>query len=208
MLQTARGLCEAIDGAKIAYMQSDEISILVTDWSSLDTQPWFDYRIQKVASVTSSLATALFNEAKNQTMFEVRGSMVEGAKVPSALFDCRAFNVPAHEVVNYFLWRQQDATRNSIQGLAQANFSHRQLHGKNNNVMQEMLFSEKGINWNDCPTGQKRGFCVVNRETMEKAVVRGELVPVVRSRWEVDEEIPVFSQDRDYIQSLVDQGVR
>jgi len=197
MLYTAVEACKAIDGARLGYVQSDEISILVTDWASLETQPWFDYRVQKLASVTAALATAAFNEEKNRAVFDIRGEKVPGSKLPRAIFDCRAFNVPHHEVVNYFLWRQQDATRNSVSGLAQTHFSHKRLRGKSGKEMQEMLFSEKGINWNDCPTGQKRGFCVIR--------IADPLI-IERSVWKVDEDIPVFSQDRRYIQDLVDQG--
>jgi tRNA(His) 5'-end guanylyltransferase len=221
MLRTAESLCRGIDGAKLAYVQSDEISILVTDWASLSTQSYFGYRTQKVVSVVASTATAAFNKEKNSRNFLLRGQEVAGSYLPPAIFDCRAFNVPPHEVVNYFIWRQQDATRNSVSSLAQANFSHKSLQNKGSGAMQEMLFAEKGINWNDCPTGQKRGFCVVKKtQTVSrdslltppsfawkaKADARGGDT-VERSYWSVDEDIPVFTQDRAYIQDLLTEGV-
>ena len=216
MLQTAVKLCEGIDGAKLAYVQSDEISVLVTDWASLGTQAYFDYRIQKTASVVASMATAVFNSEKDARDFEVDGKTVTGGYFPSALFDCRAFNVPMHEVANYFIWRQQDATRNSVSSLAQANFSHKRLQNLNCGAMQELLFTEKGINWNDCPTGHKRGYCVTRKVYQDREITnvagwlgrkeRGILAPVTRHKWEVDNDIPVFTQDRDYIQALLEEG--
>lgn len=75
------------------------------------------------------------------------------------MFDARAFTVPIEEVNNCLLWRQQDATRNSIQALAQSLYPHKELQGINTKALQDKMFSEKGINWNDLPTKQKRGSC-------------------------------------------------
>jgi tRNA(His) 5'-end guanylyltransferase len=76
--------------------------------------------------------------------------------------------MPKEDVCNYFLWRQQDATRNSIQGLGQAYFSHKQMHGLNNNKVQDKLMVEKNINWNNVPTMFKRGTCVVKDKSEER----------------------------------------
>lgn len=184
MLATAQALCSEIAGCKIAYVQSDEISLLLTDYENRDTQGWFDYDLQKLVSVSASLAGARFTIERG---------------VPAA-FDSRAWNLPAHEVVNCFIWRQQDATRNSILGLAQAHFSHKQLQGKNVSQLQDMLMEEKGVNWNDCATIQKRGACVV-KEQFEHVGESGEVA--IRSRWVVDREIPVFTADKTYINRLV-----
>jgi hypothetical protein len=106
-----------------------------------------------------------------------------------AHFDARAFTIPDPvEVENYFIWRQQDAVRNSIQGLAQAHFSAKQLHGVNTSAAQELLFQEKGINWNDTPAYWKRGRC---------AVYHGE------AGWSIDRETPTFTQDRDYLRRMI-----
>ena len=151
MWDAAKHLCMNIQGAKLAYIQSDEISVLVTDYEQRNTEGWFDYQIQKMASVAASLATGAFYKKFMFNFPDYNG-------IPA--FDARVYNVPIHEVNNYMIWRQQDATRNSISSLAQANFSHKQLHGVDCDAMQEMLFSQKGINWNDdCPTEQKRGVC-------------------------------------------------
>ena len=110
-----------------------------------------------------------------------------------AYFDARVFNLPKEEVTNYFIWRQNDATRNSIQSLAQANFSQKQIHSMNNSQLQDKLHEEKGINWNDCKTVEKRGSCVIH--VFDKSINR--------SKWIIDEEIPIFTQNRDYIENIL-----
>lgn len=201
MKAAAVDLCEQIQGCQVAYVQSDEITLLLIDYQSIKTQGWFEYEVQKMCSVAASVATHAFFEAW-------RGWHPERISV-RPYFDCRAWNLPREEVVNCFIWRQQDATRNSISGLAQAHFSHKELHQKNQVQMQDMLHG-KGINWNDCPIPQKRGVCVV-RETYKMTREGLTRVPevqaeeVTRSRWVVDEAIPVFTQDRWYIQRWVDQ---
>jgi len=183
MWETARYLCDQISGCRVAYVQSDEISLLLVDYQSIGTQGWFDYEVQKLVSVSASMAAAVFARE-----YEYGGL---------AAFDARAWSLPPGEVVNYFIWRQQDATRNSVSGLAQAHFSPKELHGKNGAAMQDMLMS-KGINWNDCPIPQKRGVCV----TREVYTVPAEdgFGFVDRHRWKVDESIPIFTEDREYIE--------
>jgi tRNA(His) 5'-end guanylyltransferase len=118
------------------------------------------------------------------------------------MFDARCFSIPKEEVCNYFIWRQQDATRNSIQMVGQANFSHKELQNKSCDKIQDMLMLEKNINWNDFETVKKRGSCctktgkhtVVNLQTNEQ---------VERLTWEIDTEIPIFTQDRNYVERFV-----
>lgn len=186
MWETARHLCEEIQGCQVAYVQSDEITLLLVDYQTIKTQGWFEYEVQKMCSVAAGMASVQFSEWLNT----------------AGIFDCRAWNLPREEVVNCFVWRQQDATRNAIQMLGQSKFSHRQLHGKSCPVIQEMLFQEHGINFNDCPIPQKRGACIV-KETYTMQVVASD-EPVTRTRWVVDEAIPIFTQDRSYIQRFVD----
>lgn len=178
MRQTAEDLVAGIQGAKVAYGQSDEISILVTDYDTLTTDAWFGYGVQKMVSIASSIATASFNRAvvaRNWTMQEDPKNW--------AMFDARAFTLPREEVTNYFIWRQQDASRNSVQMLARSEFSHKECHGKSCVELQDMLMLAHGINWNNTPTIFKRGFCV--------------------SRDGYDPEIPVFTQDREYLENFV-----
>jgi tRNA(His) guanylyltransferase len=169
MLVTAQALCKEIQGCKMGYWQSDEISLLICDYDKITTDAWFDYRLQKMCSIAASLASVTFSKRFERT----------------GLFDARFFNVPESDVANYFLWRQKDAERNSLQMLAQSHFSPKQLHGKKAPDLHEMLH---GIdrNWNDLPIWQKRGAAIVKE---------------FEGGWDWDENTPVFSQERDYIES-------
>jgi tRNA(His) guanylyltransferase len=202
MDQTAAVLCKEIGGAKFAFVQSDEISILITDFDNLQTQAWFDNNIQKMVSVSASVATAHFNQFRQRR----ETNDVWGMKL--AYFDSRVFQLPnKSEVENYFIWRQQDSTRNSILSAAQALYSHKQLEGKNTSELQEMIF-EKGINWNDYTGGCKRGRIIVKEEyDLEVEQVHiGGADPVMgvakRTRW-TRKEPPIFTQDRQFISDLI-----
>lgn len=173
MDRTAEALCEEAQGAVFAFVQSDEISVLLHNYKRLQSEPWFDNELQKIVSVAASTAAAEFGERWGQ-----------------AAFDARAFVLPEAEVANYFIWRQQDATRNSIQMATRAVYSHAQVDDKNTSEMQEMLHA-KGINWNDYPIGCKRGRAVV-RETYERS-------GVMRHRW-VTADPPIFTADRRFIE--------
>jgi tRNA(His) guanylyltransferase len=172
----AEALCAEISGSVFAYTQSDEISVLAVDFTSAGTQPWFGGEVQKWCSVAASVATATLNARRPGRL---------------AMFDARVFTVsdPA-EVAAYFIWRQRDAVRNSISMAAQAAFPHKQLHGVNSAQAQEMLWSEKGINWNDYPDGCKRGRVTVRasgeREVTftHKRTQVEETVIAMRSWWE------------------------
>lgn len=200
MNETAKYLCKHIQGCQIAYIQSDEISLLLKNYQSLETQSWYDNNLQKMVSVAASMAGAIFtmNSAK------IWQNVGQGNTVKPAFFDCRAFLLPEEEVNNYYLWRQQDATRNSVQMLARCLYSHKECTDKNNSELQEMCF-QKGINWNDCPIPQKRGRCIIKTTTTKIGFnpKTGEQLPSERSEWVVDNQIPVFSQEREYINKLV-----
>ena len=189
---TAIELCHQVQGCQIAYIQSDEISLLLNNFKTYDTQSWFDNNIQKVASVAAAIASATFTANSGKIWY--------GAIKP-ATFDARAFILPKEEVCNSLIWRQQDATRNSIQMLARSLYSHKECNDKVNSELQEMIF-QKGKNWNDCPTSQKRGRCVVKQTVEVKSLnpITKEEAVATRSSWVVDNEIPIFSQDREYIE--------
>jgi tRNA(His) guanylyltransferase len=190
MWQTAIDLCMKIEGCKVAYCQSDEISLLLTDDENIETQAWFDKNIQKMVSVSASIATVAFNSSLNEYSYGL-----EPYYNCVGYFDSRVFVLPKEEVCNYFIWRQRDATRNSIQMIGQDSFSQKELHGKKCSDIQEMLFSQKSINFNDLPVPQKRGICCI-KQNFEKN-------GAIRSQWVVDENIPVFTQDREYIEKYV-----
>ena len=198
----AMALCREMSGARLAYGQSDEYSFLFTDFENVDSQMWFNGNIQKIASVSASIFTAHFAEAS--ALLKAKYSV---PKV--ALFDSRVFVIPSRlDVINYFVWRQQDASRNSLSMLAASHFSHKQLHGKKAADMHDMLHGI-GINWNNERTGFKRGR-VIKRMVVERPVsythkVTKEVISKVVSEptWVVDEEIPVFTQDYSYLDALV-----
>lgn len=184
MAETTQFLCQEIQGARVGFTQSDEISILLTDYATRQTEAWFDGNVQKIVSVSASLATARFNECRPLGRL--------------AFFDSRVFTIPEDiEVINYFLWRQRDATRNSISMLAQAHFSAKRLHGLSTGQMQELLWSEKGINWNDEEPRFKRGTIVVPRWKTEevkytdKRDQQEHVTETQRRRW-VAEAAPDF----------------
>lgn len=202
-----RTLCENIQGCVLGYTQSDEITLVLIDYQKLTTDAWFDYNVQKICSVAASMATLIFNRRFQEQIVELsyNGKLDDDELTSSykrslktgAMFDARCFNIPKEEVTNCILWRQQDATRNSISSAGQAHFSHKQLEGLNSNQIQELLFQEKGINWNDYPTKFKRGSCCIKKyhQTMNQTL---------RSYWFIDNEIPIFKgEDREYIEKLI-----
>lgn len=196
MWDAAKALCAELQGARIAYVQSDEITVLLVDYDRPAQQAWFDYELQKMVSVSASIATAAFNLA-------LRSHFPDAEEFGTALFDSRAWNLPLEEVGNCFIWRQQDASRNSVSMLAQSKFSHKQLHGKNTSEMQDMLMKEHGINWNDCMVVQRRGACIRRVDYFVDVPEEFGGGQQQRTRWDVDTDIPVFTQDRGYIESLV-----
>jgi tRNA(His) guanylyltransferase len=216
MTDTARALMADITGAKIAYIQSDEISVLVTDYDKLSSEPWFGKNSQKVCSVSASVATMAFN---NNIRAYVDSGLPAEFFPTEATFDSRAYCVPREDVTNYFVWRQRDAEKNSISMLAQYHFSHKQLHGKSGSDKQDMLMREHGVNWNEIDTWKKRGWCVdrkVVTMTYAEFIEQGGVVrtrtpsvdidpdtPVTRTNLDPDWEIPIFTKDRDYIERFV-----
>lgn len=221
MQETMRHLCESIQGCVFGYTQSDEITLILVDYQTLDTDGWFDYNIQKVVSIAAASATLIFNRAlydavseylqtdkvkadlhsKDPAVKERTKKYVETLKnavIKGGMFDARCFNLPKEEVANCLLWRQNDATRNSIESVGQAYFSAKQLHEKSCKMIQDMLLTEKNINWNNYPTMLKRGCCCVKVSTQEDNS---------RQRWIIDREIPIFKgEGRNYINSRIYVG--
>lgn len=223
MNSTAAYLCNNIQGAKFAYVQSDEISILITDFDDIMTDMWFDGNLQKMASVSASLATSEFNKLRlNRILKTVDLSTDELIfdKIPnfkSAQFDARVFQIPQPvEVENYFIWRQQDATKNSISCVAQSLYSHKELEGKNGDQKQEMIF-QKGVNWNDYSSREKRGGFIerveyevseVNPHAGISKMGTGPGVSLkfqtstIRKKWEAV-ECPIFTQEREFLKKRI-----
>ena len=223
MQETAKYMCENIQGAKFAYVQSDEITIILVDYDTLETDCWFNYRTDKLCSISASMATMAFNRVfvknvdewgrltfpnwdEGGTNEEVDVDLLklndayQRAIGKGAMFDARCFNIPKEEVTNLIYWRQLDATRNSIQMVGQANFSHKELQNKSCNDIQDMLHEQKGINWNDYPTVCKRGSaCIYTEyENIDGSHYLG---------WVIDKEMPILKgEKREYVDRLVYVG--
>lgn len=222
MQNTMKYLCENIQGCVLGYTQSDEISLVLTDYAELTTDAWFGNNLQKMCSVSASMATLAFNKAFNDNIVKyidshfdtdcgVTKDLAEYTKIlinarkKGAMFDSRVFTIPKEEVCNYFIWRQQDATRNSIQSVGQANFSDKELHKKSTKDIQDMLMTQKGINWNNYVTTLKRGSCCIKADDSltEYDEVGNICGYTQRSKWVIDNEIPIFIQDRSYVEKLI-----
>lgn len=220
MQQTTLKLCQEIQGCVFGYTQSDEITLVLVDYNDINTDAWFDYSVQKMCSVASSMCTLYFNKI----FAEIASAKIESFKFElgcvkdeedesgvyrdnlkhyiktyekaidkGAMFDARVFNIPVEEVTNCILWRQQDATRNSISSLSQSKFSAKELHGKSSSQMQDMLMEKYGINWNNLTIPEKRGTAVYKR-TIDDV-----------TEWIVDYQMPILKgEDRDYVEHLVE----
>jgi len=178
-------LCKEITGAVFAYLQSDEISVLIAD-PNPQSQPWFGGVVQKQVSIAAATATMAFNDRHDERTYGY------------GTFDARVFTLPGiEEVMNYFIWRQHDCIRNSISMAAQAHFGAKRLRSKNMAQMREML-AEKGIVWDRYSDGIKlgrimtrksgeRGSPFIDRRTGQETVVLA-----VRHWWEI-EDAPYFT---------------
>ena len=208
MQKTMLALCKNIQGCVLGYTQSDEITLILVDYKKLTSDAWFDYEVQKMCSIAASMATNYFNKAftkeveKWSTQHDkslLRGDIQDNfedikyyatlinCRDEGAMFDARCFNIPKEEVANLIYWRQLDATRNSIEMVARAFFSHKECEHKNCSVLQDMLMNIHGVNWNNYPTMYKRGSCAIKDDG-----------------WHIDYEIPIFKgENRAYIESRI-----
>ena len=213
MQETTLELCKNIQGCVFGYTQSDEITLILVDYNDIDVSAWYDYEVQKMCSVVASMATLYFNrifrgkvnEFSQKHFLPMNDPKTYGEELSTSIrnifnaynkslelgaqFDARCFNVPISDVCNMVLWRQKDAERNSINSLGQAWFKHQELQGKSTNQVQDMLFKEYGINWNNLSTVEKRGTAVIKNEN---------------DKWFIDTEMPILiGEGRDYIESRI-----
>lgn len=206
MDQTAVALCKNLAGAVCAYVFSDEISVLMTDFANPQTDALYDGNIQKIVSIAASMTTAHFNRNRVARA----GYHFNNTDMEMAMFDGRTFIIPDRDfVVKYFQWRQMDATRNSISSACRSVFSHREMDGKNIKEQQAMLLT-KDINWNDYSVGAKRGRLIVKRQ--EQMAIDPEMHPkyraaiegqtVMRGVWKI-EEPPIFTKDAEILLSII-----
>ena len=216
MQDTMQYLCENVEGCVLGYTQSDEITLVLCDYKKLTSEAWFDNNIQKIVSVSASMATLAFNKffeinvkglykgTLENSPYVAKKSWSVEPECKCAMFDSRVFNIPKEEVNNCLLWRQQDATRNSIEALAQSLYPSKAIEGINTKKLQDKMFTEKDVNWNDLPTHLKRGSCCRKVKDIKSVQTKdGIVVDVERTKWFVDTEIPIFSQDPDYVNSKI-----
>lgn len=219
MQETMKYLCANIQGCVVGYTQSDEITLVLIDYKNLDSCAWFDYNVQKMASVAASMATYKFNKTfaeavdgyiESLNMFadsQIDTDYIETllrARDAGALFDARVFNIPKEEVTNCIYWRQQDAVRNSIQAMGQAHFSQKQLQGKNTKEIKEMLLHKCGIDWDNLPIYKQRGSCCFKYTEVDYTKLNNKDGGVFVSYWFIDKKIPLFlKEDRSYIDDLI-----
>lgn len=214
MQYTAMGLANEIQNVKFIYSQSDEISLLLTDWDNPNTDTWYGYRVQKMTSVSASIATVKFNQAVMKVIAKYKDILSEPVVVYrdgkfyraddisslenkelkwaiwenkqfKAIFDSRAFNLPMEEVSNYFLYRYRDAKRNSIQALAQSEFSQKQLANVSCPEMIAMVKEKTGLDYNKLSSVQKVGFAIYKDDN---------------GNWLLDKEVPDIYENREYVE--------
>lgn len=231
MQKTMKYLCENIQGCVFGYTQSDEITLILVDYQKFTSDAWFDYEVQKLTSVSASMATMAFNKYFSENVEDVikynstHDSLVErkeglldnyiSAVEKGACFDARCFNIPKEEVTNLIYWRQLDATRNSIQMVGQANFSHDELQNKTCDMIQDMLMTKYGINWNNFTIPCKRGTACIRVGAKVTENIKREPQPfgedkitttVIEERpiWIIDRNMPILKgEDRKYVDDLI-----
>ena len=239
--RTMKYLCENIQGCVFGYTQSDEITLILVDYQKFTSSAWFDYEVQKICSISASMATMAFNRFFAQEVdkwgveifglewYEGGTNDPEVANSPEwklaeiyskaidkgAMFDARCFNIPKEEVTNLIYWRQLDATRNSIQMVGQAHFSHNELQDKTCNMIQDMLMTKYGINWNDFTTPCKRGTACIRAGKKVTENIKREPQPFGEDRvtttiieerpiWVIDKNMPILKgEDRKYVDDLI-----
>ena len=193
MHETMLDLCRNIQGAVFGYTQSDEISILLIDYLNLDSCAWFDNEVQKICSVSASMCTLSFNRHFSMGVENTANDSAEHlarlkAVEKGGMFDSRCFNIPREEVTNYFLSRQNDASRNSVQMVGQYYFQQKELHGKSGNDIQNMLLTQHDVNWNNYTIPEKRGVACYKTE----------------HGWILDDSMPILKENgRNYVERLL-----
>jgi tRNA(His) guanylyltransferase len=196
MTYTTSALYSEVQTCVYAYCQSDEISLLLKDYTKLETQSWFGGNIQKICSIAASIATMNFN--KHRLDFGQRHKRL--LDCGNGMFDARVFNLPKEDVVNYFIWRQKDAIRNSVNALGQAYFSHNQLQGKSQSEVLAML-GEIDIDWYKTVDPEyQRGFSVYKSGPARFMGVDVEYAIGANLR------IPIFTENREHISQFLEEG--
>lgn len=223
MDKTMYQLCENIQGCVFGYTQSDEITLILNDYKTFETSAWFDYEVQKICSIAASMTTAYFNrnffnevdsfyefindenfrEEKLKEYYFIDNydmalklyDKYYKAIEKMAMFDARCFNIPESDCTNCIVWRQQDASRNSVEMVGRTYFSDKELFKKNCSNIQNMLMEKHNVNWNKFPVRYKRGCACYKMNVTENETER--------SKWVVDYHMPIITQDREYVEKWI-----
>lgn len=204
MQLTMLELCKNIQGCVFGYTQSDEISLVLIDYQSLFTQPFFENNIQKVCSISASMATLYFNKFFKEIIDKEKKkyyNLIENVEIykkkfenydrkieKGAMFDSRCFNITKEEVANYIFWRQDDAKRNSVQMLGRSYFSDKQLYKKGQSEIKRILKEEKNVSWEDLEEFYKYGSCSYKKD----------------GNWIIDYSMPIIrNEDRDFVEKHI-----
>lgn len=216
MQKTTEYLCKNIQGCVFGYTQSDEITLILVDYKQLDSDAWFDYEVQKLCSLSASMATMAFNKIFSENVkslgddirqeYEADGEILWAETMKKyylsymtsiekgAIFDARCFNIPKEEVCNLIYWRQLDAMRNSVQMVGQLYFSHSQLQGKSCKEIKDMLLIQKNINWDEYSPYLQRGTACIKISGPEENA---------RPHWEIDKNMPILAGNRLYVERFI-----
>lgn len=206
MNETARYLCKNIQGCRGAYVQSDEISLILTDFTKENTTPFFGGRMCKILSICASIAASKFNNLYTQYCANKNDGKLSTEDVealPLFEFDCKAWTVPTlNDVIAWFIWRQNDCIRNSKQQAAQTYLSHSTLNGLDTDEQVELLKTEKGIDWvNDFNDGEKFGRFII---PMAHTLVNDKGEEYTRHRFEVQCAKPLNDKNnnKDFVEAI------
>lgn len=208
MVEAAARVMKEIGGsARFAYIQSDECSIAINDKLTQESEPWFGNNVQKMVSISAASMSVNFTRAFNAQRAKAPvADEPEGEK--QAYFDARIFQLPSTgEMHNAILWRQFDASKNSISQYARSFFSHKELQNKNGSEMQDMMMLQKNFNWNDAPTWTKRGVLLyrIDRLHKDSIVSNCKNLEIINGNIVVDWEIPKFNESICFLTSLFNQ---
>lgn len=185
MVTVMHVLCEKVPGVRLAYTFSDEISLLVQSYANHNSEQWYDNDLQKIVSITAAYASSWFTTTIQKTHPDAS----------PAIFDSRAHVIPEDDVVNYFIWRQREATRNSISTYARHVFSHKGVENKSCVMLLHDLV-EAGKPWKNLPGRYRYGIAMKKRARSVPPTVRHVFTPDIDST-------PNFLDDRTYVKEAL-----
>ena len=210
MNETAKYVCENVQGCKFAYTQSDEVTFVLTDFDTPTTDAFFNYRLCKMQSIIASLATAKFNqlmlsyhlerysykhllEDNDDTLYSLNDAIqfIDNAQLYQ--FDCRCWTVPTlNDAFAYLLWRQIDCVRNSKQQTAQTFLTHKELMNKNTDAQIQLLLETKNIDWNTFPDSYKYGRFIYKKNVLMSNIETNEVYH--RYKWLIHTAFPLMDE--------------